>query len=234
MRSDHVSVSRKKRKSSFIVAGVDFQVKDFEVKEEMETGSTMKMYTPVFDGEDKSYQMWWAKFKAYAGVQGFTQALAGREANLPATEGAQLDPDDDVTDRQRAALKRNALAMAHLVQAMKTEGLMAIIYEVQTADWPTGLAFEAAALLRNKHQPNDMFSIVEMRQALNKIKMKEGENPAKLFEQLAVVSNRFRDVGAIAEAQQIAVILNAAPKTYHEILTGERLRHGNALTVEHL
>ena len=73
-----------------------------------------------------------------------------------------------------------------------------------------------------------------MRQALNKIEMKEGENPAKLYEQLAAVSNRFWDVGAIAEVQQIAVILNAAPKTYHEILTGERLRHGNALTVEHL
>ena len=73
-------------------------------------------------------------------------------------------------------------------------------------------------------------AIVEMRQALNKLEMKEGENLAKLFEQLAAVSNRFWDVRAIAEAQQIAVILNTVPKAHYKILTGERLRHGNALS----
>jgi hypothetical protein len=50
---------------------------------------------PLFDGKKKNFVMWWTRFKAYAKVQKFAQALGETpEAALPA------DQDDlDALDR---------------------------------------------------------------------------------------------------------------------------------------
>jgi hypothetical protein len=42
---------------------------------------------PLFDRKSKSFMMWWIRFKAYAKVQRFSQALAStQETNLPALQ----------------------------------------------------------------------------------------------------------------------------------------------------
>jgi hypothetical protein len=45
-------------------------------------GKTVRI--PPFDGKNKNFVMWWIRFKAYAKVQKFSQALATtQEADLP-------------------------------------------------------------------------------------------------------------------------------------------------------
>jgi hypothetical protein len=59
------------------------------------------------------------------------------------------------------------------------------------------------------------------------------EDPAKLFERLSSIKNRFRKV-AIEEEDLIAVVLAAAPKEYKPVLTAEQRAKGDLLDMDDL
>jgi hypothetical protein len=46
-------------------------------------------------------------------------------------------------------------------------------------------------MLNKKFRPNDMMSMVELRQQLNKVVMKKGSDPAILFETLAAIEDTY-------------------------------------------
>ena len=48
--------------------------------------------------------------------------------------------------------------------------------------------------LFKKYQPQDMVTLVKLRQMLNKISMKKDANPATMFEQITSVENRYNTV----------------------------------------
>jgi hypothetical protein len=82
------------------------------------------LYRP-FDGEDKKFQLWWTRFKAYAAVKRFSQAIQRTaDPNLPDTEGATIDATTANGRVQTVALERNMLAIASLTMAFQTEGLI--------------------------------------------------------------------------------------------------------------
>ena len=80
---------------------------------------------PTFDGEHKNFQLWWTRFKAYAAVKKFAQAIKRTaEPSLPIAEAT----DSTTTPAQHAALERNMLAVANLTMAFQTESLMSLMY----------------------------------------------------------------------------------------------------------
>lgn len=75
---------------------------------------------PIFDGEEANFQNWWDDFEAFAVVHKFSIALE-IDADLPAT--AATPPSTVPADllKEQKALHRNAVAMAQLQQALKTD-----------------------------------------------------------------------------------------------------------------
>ena len=69
---------------------------------------------PAFDGTHDGFQRWWMRFKAYASVHKFVQALTPgiSDSDLPHTDGKALDSDADVAVSQSIARRRSDIAMA--------------------------------------------------------------------------------------------------------------------------
>jgi hypothetical protein len=65
--------------------------------------------------------------------------------------------------------------------------------------------------------------------------MNKEDNPAKMFEQLSTIVNRYNTATwKIAEEEKIAVVIGAAPKIYQPVLTGVQLRLKDKMTLEDL
>jgi hypothetical protein len=108
---------------------------------------------PTFDGESKNFQLWWTRFKAYAAVKKFDQAIKETaESSLPTVEAT----DGNTTADQHAALERNILAIANLTMAFQTERLMNLMYKAESTDWPSGRAHIVIDLLFKKYRPNPL------------------------------------------------------------------------------
>jgi hypothetical protein len=186
---------------------------------------------PVFDGENKNFQIWWTRFKAYAAVKKFAQAIkTTADPNLPAKEDAA-----NLTAAQTTALERNMMAIASLTMAFQTEGLMNVIYKAESDDWPSGKAHIVVELLFKKYKPVDTISRVEMRQRLNQVSMKNNQDPKVLFDQLASIENAYNTANRqIDQDDLIAVVLDKAPRDYKAVLTSEQRSKGIALTLADL
>ena len=195
-----------------------------------------KLELPTFDGTPAKFQMWWTRFKAYAAVMGFLPAIQiVKEVNMPTDESEEIDETQEEGKKKAAAKRRNALAVANLTMAFTTEATICLVYESVTEEWPSGLAHRIVDALFKKYQPQDTMTKVELRQQLNKVSLKKTEDPAKLFEQIAAIQNRYNTASKkIDEEDLIATVLEKAPKEYQALLTGEQLRLGDELTIEHL
>jgi hypothetical protein len=183
---------------------------------------------PVFDGAYKNFQVWWTRFMAYAAVYKFAQALTiGGEAAMPATEATSINPTTATGKEQEAAKRRNAVAIANLTMAFTSEATMSLVYKAMKTDWPSGLAHLVVEALFKEYQPQDTITRVELRQMLNGVKMKKGEGPATLFQQISSIENKYNTATKqIDEEDLIAVVLDAAPMEYQAILTSEQRRRG--------
>ena len=189
---------------------------------------------PSFDGAPKNFQVWWMRFKAFATVHRFLQALTiGGETDMPATDATVLDSQLDVLSI--AAKKRNAIAMANLTMAFSSEATMGLAYKAITTDWPGGLAHLVVKSLMDKYQPKDLISRVELRQMLNGIKMKKSDDPAIIFEQISAIENQYNtDTKKIDEEELIAIVLDVAPFEYQAVLTTEHRMKGTAIKLSDL
>ena len=77
---------------------------------------------PVFDGNSKSFTMWWVRFSAYAVMKNFSRALK-LDKDLPANE--DVEP---TTDSAKMAKKANEVAMASLMMAFRTDAMLNVIF----------------------------------------------------------------------------------------------------------
>ena len=92
----------------------------------MDTVSEKSAKIPIFDGKADKYQLWWRRFKAYANVNKFGNLLVDHidpelAASYEATER------EDATATQKAALKKNDMAIAAFTMAFVTEKLNSFI-----------------------------------------------------------------------------------------------------------
>ena len=68
---------------------------------------------PVFSGEKKAYAGWLRRFKAYAQLHNFHEALS-EQADMPESSETVLDVKTDEGSKQAAAVERNTRAMTAL------------------------------------------------------------------------------------------------------------------------
>lgn len=87
----------------------------------------------------------------------------------------------------------------------------------------------------NKYMPDDRILRVELRRALPNVSMRKDDDPAKLFEQISAIENKFNKPGnIIPEEELIAVVISSAPESYTLLLTAEERAPGNTLTLQNL
>ena len=186
---------------------------------------------PTFNGDANGFQVWWMRFKAYATVNRFVQAIGRQqEAALPATEDAVLDVNNLAEKEQDDARKRNSHAMACYTMAFTTNSLMSVVYRARTTEWPNGIAARVTAALFNRYQPSDVLTSMEMKRALLGIHITPTQNPGLLFKKIQAVNNKFE--GAIGDEEMLATAIAAAPSQYASTIAAEGLRRGNLLTIE--
>ena len=95
------------------------------------------MKLPLFDGSREKFHSWWTKMSAHAMFCKFAQCLtATAEADLP---GVEVEHPND-TNAQKAARKRNNLAVCSFTLAFVSENLLSMVCKSKTQDWPNGKA----------------------------------------------------------------------------------------------
>jgi hypothetical protein len=190
----------------------------------MAESETKSVKLPSFDRTHDAFQRWWMRFKAYAQVHKFVQALMPDtgDPDLPANKADALDADPAVAALQTLAMQRNDTAMAQFTIAFVTDAELLMIYEAETTKWPNGKASLVVDALFQKYSPQDTASLVELQHELNNVLMKNSEDPAVLFGKLAAIRNKYNNaVQQVSAAQLMAAAIRAAPKDYKVILTCE-------------
>lgn len=202
----------------------------------MDQDPTKSVRVPQFSGAHKDFQVWWARWMAFASLYRFVQACKPEiEKDMPKSEDEELDETTDEGKKAAAAKKRNAAAMANFTMAFTSEGTMGMVFNSMSMAWPGGLAWKVVRALFAKYAPQDTISRVELRKMLNNVSMKPKDDPSTLFEQLSAIENRFNtEADQIKDEELIAVVIDAAPKEYKSILTSEQRAQGTAITVEKL
>ena len=200
----------------------------------MESAGIKSLRLPELNGDHEKFQVWWTRLEAYAGVFGFLEALKpGGETALPDTESTIIDETTEDGKLQAAAKRRNAIAVANMTMAFTTDGTMALVYKSKTMAWPNGLAYKITDALKQKYQPEDTMTRVELQHQLNMVKLKKEDDPATMFEQLSAIKNRYnKSDRQIDEDDLITVVIDAAPKEYQSVLTGEQLQLKSSVTLE--
>ena len=101
--------------------------------------------------------------------------------------------------------------------------------------WPGGLTHKVVVKLKEKYQPNDKVSRVELHWRLNRVKMGKTDDPIELFEQIASIKNAFQtNKQTVDEEDLLATVLEKAPEEYASILATEKRMKGANLTLENL
>jgi len=109
------------------------------------------------------------------------------------------------------------------------------VLEAKTNEWPNGLAHLVVAALFKKYQPQDTITRVELRQRLNQVRMKKGQDPVTLFDQISSIKNMYNtSTKQIDQEDLIAVVLDAAPIEYQALLTAEQRMKGATVTLSDL
>jgi hypothetical protein len=196
-------------------------------------GDTTKgLLLPFFDGEPTKFKGWWMRFKAYATIKNFSQAIQRiAETELPATEDMDVSADKP----KKAARDRNLMAISCLTMSFQDDALLNMIEQSETAGWPSGLAYRVIDELFKKYRPVDIISRVEMRTRLSQVSMKQDEDPRVLFNKLASIQSAYNNsTQKIDPYDLIAVVLEKAPSKYKSILTAEQRNKGSNLTLNDL
>jgi hypothetical protein len=98
------------------------------------------------------------RFKAYATIKNFAAAIERtQEADFPATEAIDVTSDAP----QRGARNRNMMAIACLTASLQDDGLLNMVEQSMTSDWPSGLACMVVDELFKKYRPVNVMSRVE-------------------------------------------------------------------------
>ena len=190
----------------------------------------------VFDGTHKSFQLWWVRFQAYTRLMKCYETLFKESAGLLESEDASIDETTDVGALHMKMKKQNDMGMAHLTMAFSSEISMGLVYKsAMSTEWSGGQVHLVIDGLMKKYKPLDTITRVELRQKLNGVAMKKGQDPAVIFKQISSIENQYNAPGKhIEEDDLIAVVLDAASIEYQPVLTSEQRLRGDALTLANL
>jgi hypothetical protein len=189
---------------------------------------------PLFDGKKKNFVMWWTRFKAYAKVQKFAQALGETpEAALPADQDDldALDRADPANLPALLAAARNDKALANLAVAFTTTKAMTHFHKAPDEEWPEGLAVNVVKSLLKKYRPTDTISQVEYIARLEEFKMKKNQDPTESFDHFVEVNTQF-GVNEPDEKLLIAMAMRKLPEKFVTAYTTMTTTLGGAADLE--
>ena len=197
----------------------------------MDTDSTKNVRVPVFSGKQEDFQIWWMRFMAFATIMGFSAVLTTtKHAAVPAD---QVEDAADTADGKKAR-KWNLTAMYNITLAFTTEALMGLVFKSQTPEWPSGLAHLVVQGLFNKFRPQDNVSKIEVRRQLAAMKLKDKEDPAKLFERAGKIANQSTGTNKVSDEDMLACVMSAFTDKCHPVITSLAITKGDALTINDL
>jgi hypothetical protein len=79
--------------------------------------------------------MWWTKFKAYANINGFSDAIRDKpNPDMPTSWFDEIDLTTENGKKQFLVKKMNNLAMASFTMAFTREGIMHLVIEAKTKE----------------------------------------------------------------------------------------------------
>ena len=200
----------------------------------MADSETKSVKLPAFDGTHEGYQRWWMRFRAYARVNKWVQALTPGtgDPDLPGSDAEALDNNVDIAASQTLAKKRNDIAMAQFTMAFTTDSELSMVLAAESTDWPNGKASSVVDALIQKFCPQDTASLVELQQELNSVSMKPNDDPAVMFGKLSAIRNKYNNaVTQVSAEQLLAAAIRAAPRDYKAIITCEQRIRGTAVTM---
>jgi hypothetical protein len=113
------------------------------------------------------------RFIAYTSVGKFIATLQkGSKSPMPQSESDVIDERTDAEKETAAAKQRSVLAMANQTNSFETAGLLGMIYEAMSNDWPAQLSHLMVVQLFKKFSPGNRISRVELRTILKAVTMK--------------------------------------------------------------
>jgi len=174
---------------------------------------------PLFDGKDENFPNWWARFKEFGCVHGFSDVLTEtKPKELELSENDVKHTDEKNHPEAVTMFKKNAVAVAQLTMCFTNENAecMAFVYKSMTQEWPNGCVWIIIQRLFKKYRPSDLMVEVELNAKLQNLKLKDNESPTVLFTQIAGIENWYlHDLG---EARVLPALTNALPKEYRHIV----------------
>jgi hypothetical protein len=129
-----------------------------------------------------------------------------------------LDASDVSNKSAIEAMARNEKAFSNLAVAFITSKAMVHFHKATSTEWPDGLACNVVKSLLRKYQPQDIISGIEYENALRSFKLKKGQDPTELFNQITKVNTQY-GIDSPDEKKLIAVALEKLPEKYVNAFT---------------
>jgi hypothetical protein len=195
-----------------------------------------KANVPVFDGKAESFDPWEIQWKAFAEIEGVTDAL-GPELNpkMPRNSKVVLDPAEDDDKPKIVASKANKQDMAYFALAFKTMKLLRLITTAKTEAWPGGEAWKVKKALSEKYSPDDVITVFELKKRPNAVSLKGNQDPSDMFEELAAIEHPYFETKATLGSQDLSgAVFDAAPEKYKYVLNITAEIKGAGLDIDDL
>lgn len=194
-------------------------------------GNVIKL--PPFDGRKKKFPLWWSKFEAACNVKGCAEALEENfESVLPTNEAEILDMSTDKGKAYKKSKVQNTLAVCYFRLSLDSPKLLKMIEASKSPEWPGGLACDIKKRLMKKYRPDDVTALAEMTTKLSKLKLKKGQDPEELEDEIAAIENEYRCT--IDESTRKAFVVKAGGALYADVIRSETIRKGTHTTADDL
>ena len=181
--------------------------------------STKAVQVPVFNGKKSQFGIWWPRFKAYCVMKGIQDALQ-EGFTLPADPNT-LPTDADALKEHKLKFGTNAAYSATLTLAFTTSTLLEMITSTETDEYKGWITRDAVKKLFRKNRPNITISNVKAKAELELLQFKDGENPERIFEKLAILKIKYLGCKRFEEKELILIVLARVPSEYKSVLTSE-------------
>jgi predicted ATP-binding protein involved in virulence len=91
----------------------------------------------TFDGTASKFPLWWSKYKAFAMISGFADAIREEvDPMLPSSHDQEIDSATESGKRMLLAKRKNEMAISIFTMSFTREGIMRLISLSKTKEWP--------------------------------------------------------------------------------------------------
>ncbi len=165
-----------------------------------------------FDGKDKEWREWSAKFLARENLHGYKDVLLGNMKVPP-------EEKESLKDSEALARECNLCAYSNLILSCKGVPF-SIVDGAKTKALPNGDARIAWIALKERYQVENATSKVELKRQFNELVMTDGQEPDDWFMEMDHLRNRLQAMESIIQDEDyVAHVLTNLTNEYSELVT---------------